>query len=220
MRILREKINRNIFLLFLLFSVLLVMPAFACYFMPNADVCNFFNSNDYRNAISMAIHLAFVSIAMFFLWKNSLHETADSIGFPGKAKSVVVYTCVGLIVIFIVLFAFTFISSIFDFNDQDKVFEKVTSLPVYLLFFAIVLAPITEELFFRAFLTPRIGIIFSSLLFGILHASYGSVVEIGGAAIIGAVLAVVFTRSKSITPCILIHMIYNLISILVMVYVA
>jgi membrane protease YdiL (CAAX protease family) len=59
----------------------------------------------------------------------------------------------------------------------------------------------------------RFGVVLSAILFGLSHITYGSVVEVAGVLAVGLVLGTVFVRAKSITPCIAIHLIYNLISI-------
>jgi len=190
-----------------------------------------------------SIHLAIFSLAMWLIWKKDLKTTLDSIGFPGGILKTIIFTIIGLGAIFFVLFILGVIAFYLGFNDQEKITEKLADLPLYILFFAVAFAPISEELLFRAFLVsacegfflrhmplgnrktdrpPSRGIIFmaalfgiivSSVIFGILHLGYGSVVEVVGTIVVGMILAAVFRLSKSVTPCILAHMIYNLLSI-------
>jgi len=163
-----------------------------------------------------SIHLAIFSLAMYLLWKKDLRTTLGSIGLPGDIKRTALFTVAGLAVIFSLLIVLGLISLAAGFNDQAKIAEKVSDLPLYLLLLAIVLAPITEELLFRAALVPRIGIVLSSLVFGLLHLAYGSVLEVVGVFFVGIILAGIYRMSKSITPCIIIHFIYNLLSIMMM----
>lgn len=165
---------------------------------------------------SGAIHLFLLSAAMLFLWKKDLKTTLKALGMTGDIKSHVLFTAIGLTALFTVLFWLQLVAVVVGFNDQQKVMEKVNDLPLLVLALAVFLAPITEELFFRAMLVPRAGIILSSLLFGLLHFSYGSVVEIVGVFTIGMLLAAIFRISKSIVPCIAIHLIYNFLSIAMM----
>ncbi|MBU0590651.1 MAG: type II CAAX endopeptidase family protein [Candidatus Micrarchaeota archaeon] len=207
---------KSFFILFLIFAIIIAIISITSMFL--GDVYNYSipGLEVIRYLFSFSIHIALFSVAMIFLWKDKLSSTLISLGVPGKIGNNIEYTLAGLFSIFVLLLVFGIIANALGFNDQENVTDKVNSLPFYLLIFAVLVAPITEELFFRAFLVPRVGIIFSSLLFGVLHASYGSVVEIIGAGVIGMVLAVVFKDSKSITPCIAIHMLYNLVSIIVM----
>ena len=160
-----------------------------------------------------AIHLTLFSIALFFLWKKDLKTTLVAIGFPGKLKTTLIYSVIGLISVFAVLIILSLLAVYLGFNDQTKVSEKISGLPLVILAFAVFFAPISEELFFRAFLSPRVGIIFSSVIFGALHFSYGSIIEIVGVFVVGLLLGFIFEKSKSITPCIIVHLTYNLISI-------
>jgi len=206
---------KKIFIYLLFLSVVILTPLILCQFM-EFDACRMVNTDYYSYIASAAIHLGLFSIALFFLWKKDFMETLTGIGFPGDTKKTIIYTVVGLFVVFATLVVFDFVATVVGFNDQAKIVEKVFSLPWYILLFAIFLAPISEELFFRALLVPRIGIVFSSIAFGLVHVAYGSTVELVGAALIGVILGFVFKLSRSITPCLLIHIIYNLISVTIM----
>ena len=100
-----------------------------------------------------------------------------------------------------------------DMNDAHKVYDIISGVPAWILVVAVVVAPVTEELFFRAALFPRVGMVLSSLLFGLFHISYGSIAEIIGAFLIGMVFAFVYKKSKSIITPILLHVGFNLVSV-------
>jgi len=165
---------------------------------------------------SGAIQLGIFSAAMFFLWKKDLRSTLEPLGFPGNLKTDIAYTILCLASIFLILLVIGAVSIIGGFNDQQNVSDKIAGLPLAILALAALFAPVSEELFFRGLLSPRFGAVLSSLVFGIVHFTYGSAVEMLGAFFIGIVLALTFRKSKSITPCILAHMIYNIIAIFIM----
>lgn len=170
----------------------------------------------FQSGYTIALHLALVSIALTYLYQKGIKEFLEEVGFPGPIKDNAVYTALGLVSIAVLL---TIISAVFNFlgiNDQKNILDIVKDLPVYLLVFAVVFAPVSEELFFRAFLSRRTGIIISSAVFALFHYSYGSVIQIAGAFAIGALLAYIYKKSGSITPAILIHMIYNAASVVIM----
>jgi hypothetical protein len=173
----------------------------------------FFPGN-YIYDVSLQLGLFF--LAMCFLWQEDLATTLKGIGFPGSMKNTVLYTVGGLVAAFVVLLLLSLVAYYFGFNDEAKVTQTISGIPLYLLVLAIIFAPIFEELLFRAVLVPRAGVVLSALLFGLLHFGYGSVVEVIGVVLVGLILGLVFRSSKSITPCILIHFIYNLISITAM----
>jgi membrane protease YdiL (CAAX protease family) len=164
----------------------------------------------------VALQLGLFFLAMYFLWKKDLAATLKGIGFPGNLKDTLLYTVGGLFAVFGVLLLLSLAAYLLGVNDEAKVSQTISGLPLYLLVLAVIFAPIIEELLFRAVLVPRAGVVLSALVFGLLHFGYGSIVEVVGVVLVGLILGLVFRSSKSITPCILIHLIYNVVSITVM----
>ena len=109
-------------------------------------------------------------------------------------------------------------------NDQLLIQQsKVAPLSTYAtLFAAVIIAPFCEEVFFRGFVFPGLrhgmslvwAIIISSLLFGVAHADPGSFPVL---FVIGLALAFLRWRTKSIWPCIMLHILNNGIAALVIV---
>lgn len=85
----------------------------------------------------------------------------------------------------------------------------------------VVIAPVVEEMFFRGFMYPAFkrrlgagwGNAVSSLIFGIFH---GSVWLIAPTALIGAVLAYMYEKERSLGPPIMLHSLNNLVSIIIL----
>jgi len=204
----------KLFFLFLfIISVGAIALVFSCELL--GDTCSPI-SGYYLYLATGGIHLALISAALFFLWKKDVRTTLANAGFRGSIKDNLIFAAIGLSALFILLIFLGIVSIGFGFNDQRNVSAKVDTLPLLVLAFAVIGAPFTEELFFRAFMVPRVGIIISAILFGILHFTYGSVVEILGAFMIGTLLGALFRMSKSIVPCILVHLVYNLFSLTAM----
>jgi membrane protease YdiL (CAAX protease family) len=109
-------------------------------------------------------------------------------------------------------------------NDQLLLQEsKVAPLTTYAtLFAAVVIAPFCEEVFFRGFVFPGLrhsmsvgwAILVSSLLFAVAHTDPGSFPVL---FVIGLALAYLRLRTRSIWPCITLHMLNNGIAALVIV---
>lgn len=109
-------------------------------------------------------------------------------------------------------------------NDQLLLQEsKVAPLTTYAtLFAAVVIAPFCEEVFFRGFVFPGLrrgmslgwAILISSLLFAVAHADPGSFPVL---LVIGLALAILRWRTRSLWPCILLHMLNNGVAALVIV---
>ena len=77
------------------------------------------------------------------------------------------------------------------------------------------MAPIDEEILFRGFLVPRVGIVVSALLFAVPHLlTYASLSEFAAAFIFGLLAGYFFRRYKSLYPTILAHALVNLFTIL------
>lgn len=173
------------------------------------------------------IHLGFFSISMYFLWKKDLKTTLKSLGIPGNTKKNVLYIIAGFIAIFATLFALGYLLTYLGLNDQKNIMDIVNMLPLYLLVMAVIFAPISEELVFRALLITKIrkwtgseiaAILIAAAVFAMMHISYGSVVELAGAFAIAVILGIVYVKSKSIVPPIAIHLIFNLFSISFMLW--
>ncbi len=90
-----------------------------------------------------------------------------------------------------------------------------SGLPAYFFAFAVIVAPIDEEILFRGFLVPRIGIILSAFIFGILHfLSYASISEFFAAFVFGLIAGYAFKKTKSLYASIIPHILVNALGIL------
>jgi hypothetical protein len=175
----------------------------------------FFFSDEYLH--SGALHLGIFSLAMFFLWKEDLKTTLSSLGIPGELKKNIIYSVGGMFfLLFILAGMFILLEMLGIENDSSNVAEIIRGLPWHVPLLAIFIAPISEELFFRGFLVPKIGVVGSAILFSISHLAYGSTVEIMGAFLVALIFGFIFRLSGSLTPCIIVHLAYNLLSISIM----
>lgn len=118
--------------------------------------------------------------------------------------------------------------------DTDKVYGKMVLLPLPVLVLAFTLAPLGEEMFFRGFLFRKagewagarlggapawaVGALFSSLLFSLMHAAYGSLAELAVAFAVGVVLCIGVKRTGSLVPAVLAHAAFNLVSVFMAVF--
>ncbi len=170
------------------------------------------------------LHLAMFSFAMFFLWRKDLKTTLKSLGIPGKTKKNLAYTILGFVLMFVILPILGAVLYYYDLYDQEIVTGIVMELPLYILAMAVVVAPISEELLFRALLITKIrkyvptiiAVIIAAAIFALFHVGYGSVVQLIGVFTVGLILGFVYWRSGSILPSMFIHLAYNLMSIMVM----
>lgn len=129
-------------------------------------------------------------------------------------------TSVNSFLLLIVMLAITAIESIILFKlglmDLEKVQTIIMRQSAYVLFIAVIISPIAEEVFFRGLLQRRFGMLASTFAFGLSHALYGSVAELIGALTMGLLLSFYVQRKRSLAAPIFAHMAYNLISVLSM----
>ena len=103
---------------------------------------------------------------------------------------------------------------------SQQLFDVETALPgLYkglMLFVAIVFAPLTEEFIFRGFLLQRwavrwnlpVGIMASSVLFGILHVNNPL-----GLTMFGVIMALLYIRTRSLWVPIIAHALNNIVAV-------
>jgi membrane protease YdiL (CAAX protease family) len=93
-----------------------------------------------------------------------------------------------------------------------------------LLLFTVFTAGITEELINRGYIHSRlealtnnknVAITASSLLFGILHYTYGNFYQIIGPFVIGLVFAFYYSKYRNIKILIICHILWNLMALLI-----
>ncbi|MEA1959525.1 MAG: type II CAAX endopeptidase family protein [Chloroflexota bacterium] len=88
--------------------------------------------------------------------------------------------------------------------------------------FAVVVAPLAEETFFRGFIFQGLrkrfgygwGVFISALLFSLAHLQPGALVPI---FFLGLMLAWLYAKTKSIWPCIFAHFVYNSLALTFMI---
>jgi membrane protease YdiL (CAAX protease family) len=100
----------------------------------------------------------------------------------------------------------------------------ILSKNIALLLFFCITAGITEELLFRGYILPRFNVLLknsylsiaiSSLLFGILHYSYGTFIQVIGPFLLGVVFAIHYNKYRNIKIIILCHFLWDLMGMLI-----
>ena len=117
------------------------------------------------------------------------------------------------------LFAFLY-STLVTVPEQEDIADGFGPIPIQILLIVIA-APISEEICFRGMLygglrerLPRVAAaLLAGLVFGGLHALTG-VTAVPPLIFFGFVLALLYERTGSILPCILLHMLNNSVALL------
>jgi membrane protease YdiL (CAAX protease family) len=104
--------------------------------------------------------------------------------------------------------------SVRDAFIPDLSLASLLSLAIVMIFFV----GLIEELIFRGILQKRLqtslgsaaGILVASLLFGLMHAGYGSLIEIFYATFVGVFIGQLYYRTGNLTLMVLIHGFMNI----------
>ena len=183
----------------------------------------------------------YVSLAFFIIalvassWKSGMKKGLGYLGLAFVrrdaplllAQSLALFAACGAITM-----ALSGIFYLLGMLDTQGVYEKMVMLPLPVLVAAFTLAPLGEEAFFRGFLFRGLcewlkplgknawiaSAVVSSAIFALLHASYGSVAEIGVAFAIGMVLCTGARMAGSLVPSVLAHAAFNFVSIVMAVF--
>ena len=76
------------------------------------------------------------------------------------------------------------------------------------------LSGFSEELFFRGLLLPQVGLLWSSVIFGVLHTGSRKLIPMGAwAAVVGALLALVYLKTGNLFIPMVAHGVNNFVSI-------
>ena len=112
------------------------------------------------------------------------------------------------------------------FEPQQPVFEVFGRNFFGILiasFIALIIAPFTEELFFRGFMlqtiskniSPAWGVILTTMIFAAVHFEFQSIMPL---IILSLVLNILFIKTKSIWPGIIFHIMNNTIAFIVVLF--
>ncbi len=91
----------------------------------------------------------------------------------------------------------------------------LSGMPLYFLVFSFLVAPINEEILFRGFLVPRIGVVLSAVIFAVPHLlTYSSVAELIASFAFGLIAGYALKKTRSLYPSIIAHMLVNMLTVL------
>lgn len=181
-----------------------------------------------HGTISMAFGVALSSVALSLIFPISvfsyllakgrrLRDMVSDLGLSRKgitARNVL--TGMALFV-----FAMVFGMALQEFSQlmgvplPTNVEDLLSGMPVYFLVFSFLVSPLNEEILFRGFLVPRIGIVLSAVVFAVPHLlTYSSVAELAAAFVFGLASGYVFRRTRSLYPGIMAHALVNFLTII------
>jgi membrane protease YdiL (CAAX protease family) len=119
---------------------------------------------------------------------------------------------------------FTIGAILVAFGGEDAVPQQppslvpwIAGLPVAVRILISLSAGVVEEVFFRGFLQPRVGIALSTALFAIAHFSYGQPFMLVGITLLSLVYAAIVRWRQNVWPAIAAHALFDGIQLLVII---
>ena len=190
----------------------------------------FFNSSSISNISFTVLYGIQVILMLGVVWFFAIRRRRSTLRDLGlKYYSIIKtiwYCFISLLVIFLVSFLYVFLmNSLFGIeapSSKIEVLVRNRSISSNILLVVVaVIAPLSEEVFFRGFLYSafkkswgiNVALFLSSFLFAIVHLELYSFIPL---MIIGWLLAYLFEKTKSLMPAIFLHSVYNLILILIL----
>ena len=163
----------------------------------------------------------FVEKGPFLLWK----EKKYSLSFYAKAIISLYLICA---------FGGAFLNAVIRLLMNEEISGKLLQLSLVfknnylLIIFTCFTAGAVEEFLMRGYLQPRIekiyncpaaGVIVSSIVFGILHSTYGTISQVIVPFFIGVVFALFYKKYSNIKILIICHFMIDFISLMIMNFI-
>ncbi len=203
--------------IFYFFSILLISIAIASVVLYYDSILSN-NSADIISTISISLLFPSIVISYMMAKGNNISGIIKSLGLS-RDKLNFKYIIIGIVLFAAIMgldLAFSSIAAYLHISFPTNVKQVFSGMPLYFLIFSFTVAPIDEEILFRGFLVPRIGVIQSAFLFAILHFGYGSISEILFAFIFGLMAGYAFKRTKSLYISIIGHILVNMLTIILL----
>lgn len=225
MGILSKNGNRKKFVGILLMLILLLV----CLTIPKAIQLQW--NYSFKNTFIISRILQWLCLFIIFLYTMGIEKTGFLL-WKETQRSFLFY----LISIFVLLLLLmvggsiigTVIIKVFHIHDSSGKMQLMLSLfktNKWVLYMTVLTAGIVEELLIRGYLMPRLQQLFktkfwsvfiSSALFGLLHLSFGTVVQVIVPFYIGLIFALFYYKYRNIKTLIICHSVYDLIAILIL----
>lgn len=178
----------------------------------NLDSANFYST------VFLSLAFAIVPISYLSAKGNNLKSIVKLLGlskdkFKGKY---LLYGVAIFLVMIAIEYAIDYTYVIFHI-PYKSIMGEISDMPTVFFIMLFTIFPIDEEILFRGFLVPRVGIIASAVLFSLIHLGYMSVGELVFALLFGLISGYIYKRTNSLYTTILGHALINLLSVIIFV---
>jgi membrane protease YdiL (CAAX protease family) len=124
----------------------------------------------------------------------------------------------------LVLLLLVFVGGLILFGGEDMVPSQppamipfIVGLPIWFRAMVALSAGVFEELFFRGFLQPRVGVLASTALFAVAHLGYGQPLMLVGITLLSLLYAVLVRWRQSIWAAIAAHAVFDAVQMLLVI---
>ncbi len=153
-------------------------------------------------------------------WRRQLGLRAASVGREigiGVVAGIAGWLGVILALLLVALVLFAIGGDAFVPSQPPEVIGLVIALPILVRLLLSLSAGVVEELFFRGFLQPRIGVLASTTLFVMAHLSYGQPFLLIGVGLLSLLFASLVIWRQSIWAAISAHAVFDAIQLLIVI---
>lgn len=168
-----------------------------------------------------------VVLVLLYLYATLIEKSPFLLYTDRPAKPLFYIGSIVALIIIILIGSSIIVAIVHGFVHQEtsrKLLEYVglfkNNMPLLIL--TALTAGVTEELIFRGYIQPRIetasnspvlAIIITSLLFGILHSPYGTIIQVLDPIFIGVIFSVYYRKYRNIKILILCHFLFDVFSL-------
>lgn len=164
-----------------------------------------------------------IPVAIIFLWRK---VSWMELGFKKFSRNTLALGCGLLIVVYVLVIINNLIMVALGVVTQADVISDILSeinAPYLFAFITAIIAPVTEEMFFRGFLFKGLrekygwvnALMFSSTIFALFH---GQVATLIPTFLLGALFAYMYQRTESVLPGMILHFTVNAMGAMVLLF--
>ncbi len=188
------------------------------------------NSAEFEKSILISRLLFWLVLLVMFVYAARI-EKQPLLLYKGVKRNFIFYTLSVLAIFAIAIIMVTVLGVLVKAaglhprqSDRYLLLIQILKSNTLLLIFTAITAGIVEELLFRGYLLSRLQLFFknsyvpviiSSVVFGLFHIGYGTVLNVIGPVLLGVLFALYYNRYKNIIPVIIAHSLYDLVIILI-----
>lgn len=168
-------------------------------------------------------------LCLFLIWQYAKQKESRRFLLWDEKKLHFLLYPVHLITLYLsVVLAMGIVQIYFKIGTSEGISSKLVELkPLlhehnWLIVFISLVAGVTEELIFRGYIQPRLerimgnpgkAIVLTSVLFGLLHIGYGTVINMVGPMVVGLLFSIHYWKFRNIKVLIMCHFLIDVVSL-------